>query len=344
MMKTKIVYVVVSLDSDIYMEQAIVSAWSARYYNPDCQIEMVCCQDTFKTLDSGIRARYKSLFNKIHIREFKPEQGMMERSRWMKTTLREIIEGDFLYLDSDTVVCADLSCVDGFNFDLGMVLDQNSEFDEFLYRDVVIARTKRLFDVDISNESRYFNSGVAFVKDCDSTREFYRSWHSFWKFGISKRDGLKDQAALSISNLKHDHLITEISGNFNCQVMTSIQYLHTAKVMHYFNTLPAMPQGLNPFYGKKLFEYVKCNGVTEEIQHKILNNKSLFSSPSMPVPREGALLWKKSLLSGTFENKIKSSNSYYAISFIWQRFPKIMHIIEYAIGLLIRLFQLRKKM
>lgn len=84
-MKTKIVYVVASLDDDIYMEQAIVSAWSARYYNPDCQIEMVCDQDIFKTLDSGIRSQNKSLFNKIHVREFMPEQGMMERSRWLKT-------------------------------------------------------------------------------------------------------------------------------------------------------------------------------------------------------------------------------------------------------------------
>lgn len=58
-MKTKIVYVVASLSADIYMEQAIASAWSARYYNPDCRIEMVCDQDTFATLDSGIRLHYK---------------------------------------------------------------------------------------------------------------------------------------------------------------------------------------------------------------------------------------------------------------------------------------------
>lgn len=172
-MKTKIVYVVASLDDDIYMEQAIVSAWSARHYNPDCRIEMVCDQDTFTTLESGIRAQYKNLFNDIHIREFQPEQNLMERTRWMKTTLREIIEGDFLYLDTDTVVCTDLSYVDGFDFDLGMVLDCNCDFPQTLVYDLVVPTMKEIYGLDVSKETQYYNSGVAFVRDCQKTRDFY---------------------------------------------------------------------------------------------------------------------------------------------------------------------------
>lgn len=171
----------------------------------------------------------------------------------------------------------------------GSVLDQNCEFGSFLYKDGVIRRTKRLYDVDLSNELKYFNGGELFVKDSNVCHDFYRSWHSYWQSKKNMPEGLKDQSALAASNIKHNHLITEMDENLNCQVMASIQYLHTAKIMHYFNTLFTANCNIHPFYGKTLFEFVKQNGITENIQYKIINNKSLFSSPSMPVPYEGAL-------------------------------------------------------
>lgn len=334
-MKTKIIYVVASLDADTYMEQAFVSAWSARYHNPDCRIEMVCDQDTFATLNSGIRAQYKSLFNQIHVREFTPEQSMMERSRWLKTTLREIIEGDFLYLDTDTVVCADLLYVDDLDCDLAMVLDQNCEFNVFLYRDGVIKRTRRLYDVDISNEPCYFNAGVSYVKDTTSVHNFYRSWHELWKSKRYENEGLKDQSALAATNIKHNHLITEISGDLNCQVMVSIQYLHTAKVIHFFNTLfTAKESLLSPFYGKSLFLEIKEKGITKDIAYKILHCKSLFTSPSMPVPYEGAELWASYCRNKT-DIKLLDTNILMTIKYIHQSYPKLFSMMESVVTTII---------
>lgn len=327
-MKTKIVYVVASLDADIYMEQAIVSAWSVRYYNPGCCIEIACDQDTSATLDSGIRAQYKSLFDQIHVQEFLPEQSMMERSRWMKTTLREIVDGDYLYLDTDTVVCADLSYIDDFICDLGMALDQNCEFSVFLYRNGVINRTKRLYNVDISNEPSYFNTGVSYVKDTVHTHEFYSSWHELWKSKRYENEGLKDQSALAATNKKHNHLITEITGDLNCQMMSSIQYLHTAKVMHFFNTLfTANGPSLSPFYGKTLFLEVKEKGITEDIAYTILHCKSSFTSPSMPVPYEGAKVWQ-SYLANKSDTNLFETNVLKTIKHIHLSYPKVFLMME----------------
>lgn len=336
-MKTKIVYVVASLDADIYMEQALVSAWSARHYNPDSCIEMVCDQDTFATLDSGIRAQYKSLFNQIHVLDFLPSQSMKERSRWMKTSLRQIIEGDYLFLDTDTVVCSNLSFVDDYGFDIGMVLDQNCEMKDFLYATGVIARTKRLFKIDISAESKYFNSGVAYVKDNKQTHQFYEKWHQMWKSKIHADDGIKDQSSLAATNYILGHVITEMSGDMNCQIMASIQYLHTAHIMHFFNTLfTAKGPSLSPFYGESLFLLVKEKGINEDIADKILHCKSLFTSPSMPVPREGVMLWSDhlnhSISSETFEDRLKTTNTYYLIYSLWYRIPKFMRIVDYLLG------------
>ncbi|MCQ2244970.1 MAG: hypothetical protein MJZ32_12030 [Bacteroidaceae bacterium] len=341
-MKTKIVYVVASHDDDIYMEQAIVSAWSARYYNSDCSIEMVCDQDTFATLRSGIRAQYKSLFDQIHVREFQPEQSMMERSRWMKTTLREIIEGDFLYLDTDTVVCEDLSYVDDFKFDLGMVLDCNCEFRKTLVCDWVIPTMKNMYDIDVSNETLYFNSGVAFVRDCQLTRDFYILWNELWVHSIRHFNKLKDQQPLMKANIDMGYVVTEMSGDLNCQVAESIQHLHTAHIIHFFNNLVGKSEDLSPLF-KELFVQVKQSGMTDKLKTTILNCKSSFVSPSMPVPYEGAMLWRHHVSSGKFDERIKQSNSYYLICFIYQRFPMLMRIMENFLGMLIRINNKRKR-
>lgn len=331
-MKTKIVYVLASLDADVYMEQAFVSAWSARHYNPDCHIEMVCDQDTFATMKSGIRGQYKSLFDTFHVQDFRPEQSMRERSRWMKTSLRKLIEGDYLFLDSDTVVCSNLSHIDDYNFSIGMALDQNCEMKDFLYRTGVTNRTKRLFNVDISAETKYFNSGVAYVKDNAQTHIFYKKWHQMWMSKRYENDGIKDQASLAATNLLLGHVITEMSGDMNCQVMASIQYLHTAHIMHFFNTFfTAKGPSLHPFYGKNLFLEVKEQGITKDIVHKILQCKSLFISPSVPVPFEGAKIWE--LYS---KRNIFNTNAWITLQYIHQSHPLVFKFIEYFITTLIR--------
>ena len=40
-MKTKILYVLVSSEADVYLEQALVSAYSARRHNPDAVLTLL---------------------------------------------------------------------------------------------------------------------------------------------------------------------------------------------------------------------------------------------------------------------------------------------------------------
>lgn len=340
-MKTKIVYVVASVDEDVYMEQAIVSAWSVRHYNPDCRIEMVCDQDTYTTCMFGIRAQYRSLFDEIHVREFKSDQCMKERSRWMKTTLREIIKGDYLYLDTDTVVCADLSYIDDFGFDLGMVLDCNCEFSHTLVYDWVVPTMQRIYGMDVSKERIYYNSGVAFVRDSQLAREFYKYWNEQWVYSLRQFGIMQDQQPLLKTNHDMGYVVTEMSGDLNCLVVESIQYLHTAHIVHFANHLLGKDDGLSPFY-KNLFLEVKQYGLTDKIKETIMNCKSSFCSPSMPVSREAAVFWRNYLSSQNtrkFEEKIKSSNSYYTISCLWRRYPRLMRAVEMILGFFIRLYK-----
>lgn len=148
---------------------------------------------------------------------------------------------------------------------------------------------------------------------------------------------MKDQQPLMKANIDMGYVISELSGGMNCLIAESIQYLHTAHIVHFINCLFGRSEGLSPLY-KKLFLQVKQYGLTDEIKQTILNCKSSFCSPSMSVPREGAMLWRKHLATKGMDEKIRSSNAYYTICFVWQRFPKLMHLIEDILGFLIRLY------
>lgn len=286
-MKTKIVYVVTSLDDDIYFEQCIVSAWSARHYNPGCYIVFVCDQDTKATLQTGIRKQYSSeLFDEVLVQEFQPEQSMLERSRWLKTSLRQIITGDFLFLDSDTVVCADLSEIDSYMFDLGFAMDHNVSFDKFIYRSRVIERTRNNIGVDLSDEDKYFNSGVCYAKDTPSVNQFYQKWHNLWKDTRFLKEGFKDQSSLNATNKLMNYPIHELSGDMNCQVMISMQYLHTSKVIHWFNTLRMRTENVSPLYCDSFYLGIKKEGLSDSIKQLIIHCKSSFASPSILVSYE----------------------------------------------------------
>lgn len=324
------------------MEQAIVSAWSARYYNPGCYIVMVCCQDTFATLEHGYRKEYKSLFDEIIVREFQSEQGMIERSRWMKTSLRNIVDGDLLYIDTDTVVCGDLSFLDNYNYDIGMVLDCNCEFSNCLVYDNVVTQMKKIYKVDVRNETFYFNSGVIFVRDCQSTRDFYRRWNELWVYSLKKFNIMKDQQPLMKANIDMGYAIAELSGNMNCQVAESIQYLYSAFIVHFLNNLNGKFDMVSPFYGE-IFKKVKQSGIDNDLKEKIINCKMSFSSPSMLVSRDVALLWREYLSIGGFPRQLLSTKTFCTLNYTFQHFPRLMWCMEKICAVLISLSRIRKK-
>ncbi|MDO4957523.1 MAG: hypothetical protein Q4E60_10975 [Bacteroidales bacterium] len=334
-MKTKIVYVVASLGDDVFMEQAFVSAWSARHYNSSCQIEMVCDQDTEKTLSEGVRKEYKSLFNKIIKVNLDDEYSMVERSRMMKTNLRELIEGDFIYFDTDTVICGDLSYIDQYDLDIGLVYDNNCSFDKYIIRPNVINKMQKIFGCDVSKETEYFNSGVVYCKDSLLAHEFYAKWHENWLFSRSVFKEFKDQPPLMKANIDMGHIVTELTGRLNCQVVASIQYLHEAEVLHFYNNFLGKSTSIHPFMDVEFYKQVKKEGLTDDITMMILRCKNLFTSPSMPVPLEGAQLWRENL-SSSIDKRIKVSNFYHLLYSLWYRIPMFMRVMDIIIGVPIR--------
>ena len=138
-MKTKLVYVLVSSKEDFYWEQCLISVMSARYQMPQAQIYLVCDDKTNDSL-YGIREEIKQFITKLIVIPFDNNVEKVRRSRILKVTLRKIINGDFLYIDCDTLITHSLDDIDNFSFSLAAVLDGHCIFKKHPMFDFFVKR------------------------------------------------------------------------------------------------------------------------------------------------------------------------------------------------------------
>jgi hypothetical protein len=164
-----------------------------------------------------------------------------ERSRWLKTSMRQHISGDFLFIDCDTIIACDLKNISKIGIELGAVLDIHLPLQKRFKKNeekknIHLERDKKLgFTTAIDY---YFNSGVILCKDTPANHKFFDLWHQLWKSSAEK-GVLEDQPSFSQTNLTLNNQIKEINGVWNCQIVKSgIRYVPFAKIIHYYNVDP----------------------------------------------------------------------------------------------------------
>ena len=265
-MRTKIVYVLVSQESDYYYEMFLLSHYSLRLHHPKGDAEVVLVMDT-DTHQRLVDKKAPVLNDVTPVVVSIPEgYTTMQRSRYLKTQLRQIVKGDFLYLDTDTIICRSLEDIDKVEVDMAMVADINGELFLLQSQDC-IDRCKAAGFPDVIGKPM-FNSGVAFVRDTETARNLFANWFSYWK--ISLDNGIPyDQPALSKANMESGYPIIEISGVWNCQIFTkeSAKYKNNKKIIHYYTFFHNSASDL-------LFRQVKLKGYIDN------SLKSLVCNPS----------------------------------------------------------------
>jgi len=122
----------------------------------------------------------------------------------------------------------------------------------------------------------YFNSGVILCKDCEVNHAFFDKWHELWLFCLESGVTI-DQASFNKANHDLGNMITELSAEWNCQLLAcgSIRYFHDSKIIHYFATWKKNAYLLsNP----DVYADIKETGfVDDELKRMLASPKSLFS-------------------------------------------------------------------
>lgn len=259
-MKTKLVYVLVSNDNDYYYEMVVMSLYSFRLYHPFSKVEIVMDRDTYQRL----KEKPVSILGDVTpvVVDIPSEYNVVQRSRYLKTNLRQFIEGDFLFIDCDTLICGSLEKIDNVLADIGMVSDLNRAFP--LLDSRVVALNQQAGFSPTSDEP-YYNGGVAYVKDTPVAHHFFYTWFHNWQLSVEKGVS-KDQPSLCESNKDLGFPIQELSACWNCQMGgKNTRYIYKAKILHYFNIME---------YGKvkkKVLERIKETGRPDALISVILH-------------------------------------------------------------------------
>jgi len=270
----KYLYVLASTDKDYYAEQAFVSITSLRIHNENAFVSLLVDDKTNKNLDQR-KFNIKSLVNEIVVKTFDENIEQRDRSRQLKTSMRNLVSGDFLYIDCDTVICDNLEEIWNCDYNLAAVPDGHMEFKDLRTRQSVISKFKKVSKNNIPIEKYYFNSGVFFVKECKENYGFFYKWNEYWhKYEHEKKFG--DQISLAFTNAELQFPVSELDGIWNCQVENGLNYLLNAKILHYFATS-------NLEYGsfrKKIPLSLKETGLlAEENLYEIKNPKHGYPTP-----------------------------------------------------------------
>jgi len=230
-MDVQIVYVIVGNMDSLYGAMLRLSIRSLRYHHPDAQVKIITDSETYAELVSRQSRFLEEGFVIIDVPE---EMTIMQRSRFLKTSVRQHIAGDFLFVDTDTIIAAPLDELDCITDDVSLVIDRHMDYHVDhpyvlgLFRKAGFASDPGL---------PYFNSGVMLVRDTPIAHRLYQTWHSYWL--KSQFNGVPmDQPALCAANHDLGYIIHELPARFNTMTATPLgfcSYLPQACLIHYFN-------------------------------------------------------------------------------------------------------------
>jgi len=315
----KYLYVLASTDKDYYAEQAFVSITSLRIHNENAFVSLLVDDKTNKNLDQR-KFNIKSLVNEIVVKTFDENIEQRDRSRQLKTSMRNLVSGDFLYIDCDTVICDNLEEIWNCDYNLAAVPDGHMEFKDLRTRQSVISKFKKVSKNNIPIEKYYFNGGVLFVKECRENSDFFYKWNEYWN-SFEDEKSFGDQISLAFANAYFKFPISELNGIWNCQVENGLNYLSKAKILHYFATTKFEYGN----FSKNLPLSLKGNGtLTEENLYEIKSPKHGYPTPH----------W---VISGN-DYTVFTSESFYAFSKrpkLFSPFEKIFSILKKTIKTLL---------
>ena len=274
----KYLYILTSNDTDFLLEEALLSITSLRLQTPNAFVSLLTDTTTEANL-KGKRNEIRNIIDELIVVEIDMRFDKKACSRWLKTSMRRHIKGDFIYIDSDTIITEDISSIADYDLDMGAVLDVHAYLNQ-----QGINKHFRLFHglpmkldfASIFLGKEYFNGGVIFCRDSVASHDFFNEWHKLWCHYF-ENGVVTDQQSFNLTNYNFGNIIMELDGQWNCQITVqgAVRYLSKAKILHCFHN--GKVKNIYLLSENRIFENIKETGfVTQELKNMLKDAKSLF--------------------------------------------------------------------
>jgi hypothetical protein len=195
-----------------------------------------------------------------------------------------------MFIDCDTIITGDITHDFESTMQIGTVLDTHVPLSMHHLKDDFIKQKSASGFSDQFVFSNYYNSGILFCRDTSATHAFFNKWHELWL--ESNRHGISaDQPSFNQANYELGDLITELPGEWNCQIaFNGLPFFHKAKIIHYYATSIVSFEPAYMLASPHILSSIKDTGnLTPEIAKMLDNPKSAFMAKSRIVADEVVL-------------------------------------------------------
>ena len=287
-MRTQIVYVLIASEQTLWGEEFWASLFSLRHFHPTVKVTVLVDSPTAEMI-KGKKELY-SMITELKVIPVPDNYSNRLRSRTIKTSVRNLIDGDYLYIDTDTIITRPLDEIDNLPVkNIAMVPELHGPFKNHITYNYICNDVKRIFNVDVSDSPYWFNAGVTFVRDNTFTRDFFKKWHENWEYSAFVKKQTSDMRALICTDKSYGYIIERLPDVYNSQIAMSIEYLYDAKIVHFWHMrgLFKHDENYSPFCNHSIYQQIKKEGkISADVANQILSCKSTFYSPSMVVGRK----------------------------------------------------------
>ncbi len=314
------VYVLVSGKNDLYYEQALMSAYSLRNLMPDANVILLVDNKTEDSINSEVlkRGEIKKYVSKIISVRFDEKVSNVERSRLIKTSIPEYVDDDFLYIDCDTVIAADLSEIEKVPYKTAGVLDGHVVLDEHIHKKYFLERDKKLGFHGTEEANCNINGGVIFARKCEESKNLFKAWNEAWKYSAYQKHDFHDQSALNEANYRTGLKMQLLDGKWNCQPSHGgLAFLKDAKIIHYYSS---------EFSGKNYIPYYKL--ADKELQNRIKAEGKIPEDVKKMIDDPKFQFNKVHLINDQRIVSIMQSSLIFTIADIKEHCPFVFNILE----------------
>lgn len=176
-----ICFVLAAKELGLYADMAAVAALAVRRLHPQARIILMTDEPTARAIDQGKHA-IADIVSEIVVHSTGTDVAAVS-SRHLKTVVRKLVKGDYLYLDNDAIAVRPLDRGWPKRADLAVARDWNKRGIPLAWLPFIEKLRADLGWEFLSD--RYFNSGVIFVRDTAAAHTFYSHWHRRWQQTLS---------------------------------------------------------------------------------------------------------------------------------------------------------------
>jgi hypothetical protein len=223
-----ICFVLAAKGLGLYADMAAVAALAVRRLHPKARIILVTDEPTARAIDHGKHA-IADIVSEIIVQRTGTDLPTVS-SRFLKTSLRQLVKGDYLYLDNDAIAVRPL--------DRGW---------------------PRRVDLAVA---RYLNSGVAFVRDTPGAHAFYAEWHRRWKQTLSL--GIwQDQFSFNSASITGTGTIAILPDRDNWVTHSTAMLRGRARIFHFFASTYGDEVPVNTLLGHLISRFQRDSALDE---------------------------------------------------------------------------------